>query len=266
MRKTLVLMMVTITAVAVAVEKTELMPLIETASTNREPSSIEVLPLRPRQSEPAREVIYHASAYVKMRNKIVEYGKDALPLLAEIAADENLPWQQQLVARICKERIERKKDIEKLLATDWRKHPNFNPEWDAYITGAEPLMIGMIIDNLREKRLWYYYLEVEWKMTSDKVKLYLPDTWVQCCTYAVKDSPERIWFLRVCDDLLETAPPLQLRRLSNILAHEEKPDTIDLREKYRAKLSVLTSPTPSYRDRLEARERAERLRPPVTEP
>jgi len=244
-----------LTANVFAIERQQLMPLIESAATNRGAAYAETL--SPRPPGQAKAVTNRESAYIETRNKIVGYGKDALPVLEKMAKDESLTWQQQLVVRICKERIERGKDIEDLVAIDWRKHPDFNPEWDAYITGAEPLMIGMIIDNLREKRLWYYYLEVEWKMTGDKVKLDLPDTWVQCCTYAVKDSPERIWFLRVCDDLLETAPPLQLRRLSNILAHEEKPDAIDLREKYRAKLSVLPSPLPSYRDRLEARKKEE---------
>ncbi|MCL2104436.1 MAG: hypothetical protein FWH21_05190 [Kiritimatiellaeota bacterium] len=82
MKKLLALLVMTVNAFAV--EKKELMPLIEEASTKRE------------------------SAYVEVRKKIVDYGKDAIPILGEIAVDESLPWQQRLVARICYERIEGK--------------------------------------------------------------------------------------------------------------------------------------------------------------
>lgn len=239
MRKTLALTMVTITAVAIAVEKTELMPLIETASTNREPSSVtvKVLSLRPGQPEPAREVIYHESAYVKIRNKIVEYGRDALPLLAEIAVDENLPWQQQLVARICKERIEREKDIEALLATDWYKHPDFNPNWSLVITGPEPGMGTIIVPELKDAGLWYHCLEVLWKMTSEKGNCISdPDLWARWCTLAVKDSPERVWLLRAFDDMIETTPPPpRLHWLFTMLTGEQKNDTTDVLEKYKRK-------------------------------
>ena len=259
MKRMLSLMTVLAATTVVAVERQQLMPLIESAATNRGVAYAETLPPRPPGQEKA--VANRESAYIETRNKIVEYGKDALPLLDKMAKDESLTWQQQLVVRICKERIERKKDIEDLVAIDWRKHP----DWGFAVVELSRKMIEVISAHLKEVGLWYYYLEVEWKNTGEE-ELMGVESWSSLCAYAVKDSPERVWFLRVCDDLLETAPTLPLRRLNNILVCEGKPDTIDLREKYRSKFSVLTSPPASYRDRLKAREWAEILRLPVTEP
>ena len=217
MRKMLLLVTLMTATTVVAVDRQQLMPLIESAAINRE------------------------SAYVKVRNKIVEYGEDALPLLAEIAVDESLAWKQQLVARICKERIERREEIEKLLAIDWYKHPDFDPMQPPPIIGVEGL-IGerIIIPALTEQQLWYYYLEVEWKTTGELGKLnrtpWFPDNWINCCVSAVKDSPERIWLLRVFDEMIETTPPPpRLHWLFTTLMNEQKNDTADVLEKYNRK-------------------------------
>jgi len=264
MKRTLLLVAILTATTGVAVERKQLMPLIESAVTNRGSAYAEVLPLRPPgPPELVKAATNQESAYVQIRNKIVEYGKEALPLLAEIAVDESLPWQQQLVARICYERIKRKEDIDKLLAIDWYKYPNFGVNGINITGGLVAEDAKTVMSHLMEQGLWNYYLEVEWKATGE-VGTLEGENWFFCCTRVVKDSPERAWFLKVCDDLLVTAPPPQLRRLSNILAHEEKSDTIDLREKYRSKLSVLTSPSPSYRDLLEARKKEEGLLLPTT--
>ena len=198
------------TANVFAVEKKELMPLIEKASTNRE------------------------SAYVEVRDKIVGFGTNALPLLAEIAVDEALPWQQRLIARICYERVERKEDIKKLIETNWYSHPKFNPEWNKLITGPEIDMGEMVIPELREIGLWYYYLEVEWKMTGEQAEIRRGDRyrWVSWCTFTAKDSSiERIWFLRICSDLVETTPASpRVSWIHSILRREEKPDAVYLLE------------------------------------
>ena len=136
MKKTL--LFVTMMAVnAFAVERKQLMPLIEEASVRRE------------------------SAYLEVRNKIVAYGADAIPVLGIVAVDETLPWQQQLVARICYERIERKGDIERVITFDWYNHPDFDPKWNLLITGPEIDMGEMVIVDLKRDGLWYYYLEAE---------------------------------------------------------------------------------------------------------
>jgi len=173
---------------AFALERKELMPLIEEASLKRE------------------------SAYVEVRNKVVGYGTNVLPLLAEIAVDNTLSWQKQLVARICYERIERGKEIKKLLETDWYNHPNINPEWPPVIIGPEPHIAELVNADVKEAGVWYYCLELEWKMTGEKGNLREGGKgysyWTSACTFAVKDNPEeRIWFLRICADLMAMTPP-----------------------------------------------------------
>ena len=222
MKRTLLLATV-MTANVFAVENKELMPLIEAASINRE------------------------SAYVEIREKIMEYGTNAIPLLAVIAIDETLPWQQQLVARICYERIKRKEDIEQLLAKDWYLHPNFNPDWRFFITGPEIKMHEMIVPELRATGLWHYYLEMEWKMTGEKAKIsehHFPNAWVSWCSLAVKDIPdERIWFLRICSEIMAIEPPTQRwdKWLLPTLQREEKPDSAYLLE-HRTPLPVSEEP------------------------
>ena len=70
MKKILMILSFVTATNAFALERKELMPLIEEAATKRE------------------------SAYLGVRNKIVEHGADILPVLAELAVDETLPWQQ----------------------------------------------------------------------------------------------------------------------------------------------------------------------------
>jgi len=181
-----------------------------------------------------RASVTYDHVYLAIRNKIIEDGANALPVLAEIAVDESLPWQQRLVARICYERIERRDDIEKLLATDWYAHPEFEPRWNEYITGAEPFMMKLVVDDMKKAGLWYYCLEVLWKTTNDNGKIFrrnTPENWAGGCATAVKDNPEeRIWVLRICSDILKDAFDLDPYRsragwINSMLFREEKPDS-----------------------------------------
>jgi len=213
MKKTMIVLPLIMAVNVFALERKDVMPLIEEASGKR------------------------GTEYVETRNRIVAFGTNALPFLVEFAVDDALPWQHRLVSRICYERIERKEDIGKLIETDWYSHPKFNPEWNSYLTGPEWHMVDMIVDDLREVGLWYYYLEQEWKMTGEKAKIKNesrnPFLWKSCCTFAVKDSPkERIWFLRICSEFLINADVYAPRaeHLQNFLAREEKPDSAYLLE------------------------------------
>ena len=219
MKRTLFVTMMT--ANVFAVERQQLMPLIEEAASKRE------------------------SAYVETRNSITVLGTNTLPVLAEIAVDESLPWQQRLVARICYERIGRKTDIAKLIETDWYSHPNFNPEWTISLAGPEGAMRIMVVPDLKEVGLWYYYLEIEWKITGEKAKIRKNgnfDYWPFWCTFAVKDNPdERIWFLRIYSEML-TYPSIypQAERLYKLLTREEN-------DKVSIHTMLLHMPEPPFR-------------------
>jgi len=226
MKKVLILLSFTAAISVFALERKELFSLIEEASLKRE------------------------FAYVEVRNKIVELGTSALPLLADLAVDESLSWQKQLVSRICYERIERKEDIEKLLATDWYNHPDFEARWNLLITGPEGPMRKLVIADMKKAELWYYYLEIIWKMINEDGKIFKrsdPENWAGSCTLAVKDNPEeRIWFLRICSEFLKDTPDLDPSRsragwMYSVLFKEEKTDAKYLLE-HRAPPPVTEEP------------------------
>ena len=221
MKRTLLLLTMAATN-AIAVERQELMPLIEAASTNRE------------------------SAYLEVRNKIVEHGTDALPFLAEIGQDESLPWRQQLVARICHERIERKEDIEGILATDWFKHPKLDPQHMQVVSPWLGVVMGLAVPTLQDLGLLYYCIEVRWKATDEGLIRRDDEDWGYGCASIIKDSPEgRIWLPRICDDVIENTPPFHpdgsfpywLGLLVGQLASIESPEAEDIIKKYKRKFS-----------------------------
>lgn len=202
--KQVLLVAMMVTANVFAIERKDVMPLIEEASGKRE------------------------AAYVEIRDKIVGYGTNALPLLAELAIDEALSWQQRLISRICYERIERIKDIKKLVETDWYAHPKFDNNWNMLLPGPEAKMHDMVEADLKTVGLWYYYLELEWKTTGELAEIRRGDhyRWASWCTRSVKDNPEeRIWFLRICSELMTITPcPRWDDFLSPTLRREKKSD------------------------------------------
>ena len=215
MKKILMILSFVTATNAFTLERKELMPLIEEAAVKRE------------------------SAYVEVRDKVVGYGAGALPLLVELAVEGDLPWQQRLVARICYERIKRIEDIEKLLVTDWYNHPGFEPRWNLLITGPEGPMGKLVVADMEKAGLWYYYLEVVWKITNEDGKIFRkrnPESWAGGGALVVKESPEeRIWFLRVCSEILKDAPDLDPFRsragwLHSTLLREGKADSAYLLE------------------------------------
>ena len=199
------LLVVGMTANIFALEQAELLPLIKEASQK------------------------NGDVYVKARDKIVGYGTNAIPILGTVAVNETFSWQERLTARICYERIERKEDIEKLLAIDWYNHPDFDPSWNEFITGPEGCMALIVTPEMKKAGLWYYYLEREWKLLGEdgKIRKNRLNPWVGCCSLAIKDNQEeRIWFLRICADLMGAIPqPPRIGWLQTTLSREGKPDS-----------------------------------------
>jgi hypothetical protein len=207
--KKLLILVTMITASAFALERKDIIPFAEKAAMEK------------------------GNTYLESRNKIAGYGTDALSILGTIVLDEFLPWQQRLVARICYERIEREKDIEYLLVKDWHARPKFDKEWWQLLPGPELKMRDMVVADLKEAGLWYYYLELEWKITNEKAKIRdtkIIDFWTGWCSFAVKDNlEERVWFLRVYSDVAENPETYsRAERLYSILKQEKQADSFDL--------------------------------------
>ena len=221
--KRILLLTTVITTTSFGLERKEVMPLIEEASIQRE------------------------SAYVDVRNRIIAFGTNAIPILGDVAIDESVPWQQRLVARICYERIGRGQEIKKLLDMDWYSHPKIDPTWPYPIMGQEGFIAKLVEADVKEIGLWYYCLELEWKMTGEKGNLREwagNSYWTSACTAAVRDNPEeRIWFLRICADLMAISPtPTRWTKwLYPTLKKEEKLDSTYVLE-HRAPPSALEPP------------------------
>jgi hypothetical protein len=137
-----------------------------------------------------------SNAYIEARQSVLDLGANALPTLSAAAADPKLTWQQQLVARICYERISRAKDIENLRRYEWGKDPNYNPEWEKNIMGPAFKMGKIVVPKFMETGLWYYYVELNWKYTKEYSLSFaasssLRDAWADWAIKALLQQPER---------------------------------------------------------------------------
>ena len=217
---------------ALAVDQTELDAMLQTAATNQ------------------------GGAYLAARNTVVNLGTNALPQLGQAAIDSKLPWQSRLVARICYEKILRQPEIAALTTTNWYAHPKFNPRWEMLHAGPETEMWKIVVPDLRNVGLWYYYLEIKWKQTGEtptRPLWRIAEAWPQWCFKAVKDEPERVWFLRVCSELMaDPKYPGQLfLGLYDTLSRDKKSDTVPLLLQYFEKYNSLErgmEPYPGARD------------------
>jgi len=194
--------------------------------------------------------------YLAARNAIANDGTNALPTLAQAGCDAHLSWQQRLVARIAYERIVRGKEIDALRSYDWRTHPGYDAKWVQNQSGPERRMSAFVIPDLRGAGLWYYYLEIKWKQTGEtprRPQERIAEYWPNWCFGAVKDGPERVWFLRVCSDLMAdpNTPGQVLLGVYDTLSREKKSDTVPLLAEYYDKCRQLrpgVDSSPAERD------------------
>jgi len=95
-------------------------------------------------------------------------------------------------------------------------------------------MTQLVSADVQKAGLWYYCLEQVWKSTGEVGEIFIErhqEGWVGACVIAVKDTPEeRVWFLRVCSDLMAMSPPPPRWSswLYPMLLREKKPDTVPL--------------------------------------
>lgn len=157
--------------------------------------------------------VLHDTAYLGVRQRILDLGTNALPSLAMAATDTNTDWRTHLVARICYERIVRSNDITVLRNQDWKSFPPYQPgskEMQS-ILGPGAFMGSFAADKCVEAGLWYYYLEVIWKGTKE-----VPETsmgvkfnakWPWWCVQALIHAPEKWYRPRVLADYFERTSP-----------------------------------------------------------
>jgi len=148
-----------------------------------------------------------SNAYLEARQAILDLGGDVLSALAQAAVDPALTWQQRLVARISYERIARGADIEKLRRYDWRRHPDYHRRWEEDILGASAYLEKIIMPTCKEYGLWYYYLEMKWKLTGelaiDPFDSRINKQWIGWCVHSVWGEPEDYYFRRMLREALE---------------------------------------------------------------
>lgn len=134
------------------VERTELDKMLDTAATN--------------QSE----------SYILARNAITNEGTKIITLLTQAGSDSNLSWQQRLVARICCEQIARSSEVDALRHCDWRKLPGYNVQWEKSMLGPGFKMTAIAVPHLASAGLWYYYIEMSWKLNIERDKTSFKDS------------------------------------------------------------------------------------------
>jgi hypothetical protein len=106
-------------------------------------------------------------SYLTARNEIISLGTNALPLLILTGKDMSKSWQQRLVARICYERLLRSRDIDALCQYNWRNLPGYDKEWENSLIGPGVKMTNIAVPYLASIGLWYHYIEMTWKTSSE---------------------------------------------------------------------------------------------------
>lgn len=227
MKRVCLLLLAILPLAALAVDQTELNAMLGTAATNQ------------------------GASYLAQRNAVVNLGTKILPQLGRAAVDGSLPWQNRLAARICYERILRQPEIVALTKTNWYAHPKSNPRWEMLHAGPETEMWKVVVPDLRDIGLWYYYLEVQWKHTGETPTYPLrriSDVWPSWCLLAVKEGPERGWFLRVLSETFadSNCSDRMFAGLYFTLWNEKKGNAVPLLVQYFEKYNSLERGMDSY--------------------
>jgi len=178
----------------------------------------------------------HDNSYLAARQKLLNLGSNALPLLAQAAVDTNTDWRAHLVARICYEHITRGNDIKALRNQDWTTYPPYQPgskEMQS-ILGPTAFIGRFVTDRCVEYGLWYYYAELMWKNTRE-----FPETamgvkftakWPWWCSRSLAHTEEKWYRSRILAEYFERANPSDAGNIDiyAALLAERDPDFVPL--------------------------------------
>ena len=132
-------------------------------------------------------------AYVAIRDRLVADANTND--LYRASSDTALDWKDRLVARIALERKLRGADIEALRRYDWRKDPEAPEPMKISAAGLSYSMESTIRERFHVAGLWYYYIEVNWKMAGGSLCKGFSASWPFHATGGVSKEPEW-WYMR----------------------------------------------------------------------
>ena len=108
--------------------------------------------------------------YCRLRDRIVDEGSSALPLLEQILNDEAEAWNVRFASGVCSERIRRKDEVLVFENADWNMLLHADSRWPHTAAGYQMELVPLYHDWLLEHGLWYSYLEraseMDGKMTT----------------------------------------------------------------------------------------------------
>jgi hypothetical protein len=161
--------------------------------------------------------------YIRARNNIITHGKTLLPALQTATEDRSLNWQQRLMARICVEWMTRGSEVDALRAHSWETDPERELQMGGSIIGLGDDIWFLAAKRFKERRLWYYYLEILLKETGEySVGCRHPSVsryWPRYARNALYGEPEDFYRINDLREVLRRDPELKTREAYGAYAH-----------------------------------------------
>ena len=97
--------------------------------------------------------------YRALRDRIVNEGPEALPILDEMVGNETESWKVRLVSGVCAERIRCKDAFRVVEQANWSDVLRADPRWPYTAAGYQREIVPLYHRWLEQHGLWYYGLE-----------------------------------------------------------------------------------------------------------
>lgn len=173
-----------------------------------EPSAITLKMLKDTFVAEGKDYLAQRDAIIK-KATAGKTGEEFLEELKDVAMDELLSWQTRLMANICVERVKKGNEINELIEYDWRTHPEYNKVHKGSRAGPMRYFGPVIYQDLKEKKMWFYYLELVWRDTGE-YDMSIPkiryERWRGMSKKALTDSPESYYLIRILEKQISKDP------------------------------------------------------------
>lgn len=159
--------------------------------------------------------------YLAARGDIIRQGQPVLSPLRKAAENPALNWHQRLMARICCEWLERGAEIDALRRHAWKTDPEF--KYGGHRAGVGAEIRSLAAKRFKERRLWYYYLEVMWKKTGEHQIASVQDgsiysRWPEYGGRALQGEPEEYYTFQIRRDILRRDPQIKDKKTARVYA------------------------------------------------